>query len=77
MNRFIPPLPINYAYRIDRAEINKFPFLHSLGRLRHHIAHGAGRPQDAADLANAAVRSRARGIPLAMSDDAAGFIGSG
>jgi hypothetical protein len=32
MNRFISPLSINYAYCIDRAEINKFPFLHSLGR---------------------------------------------
>jgi hypothetical protein len=41
------------------------------------ITKRAGRPQGAADLANAAARRRARSIPLAMFDDAAGFIGSG
>ena len=37
----------------------------------------AGRPQVAADLADAAARSRDRGCPLALSDDDAGFIGIG
>ena len=45
--------------------------------LKFTITPEAGRPQDAADLADAAARSRARGIPLALSDDAAGFFGSG
>ncbi len=37
----------------------------------------AGRPQTAADLADAAARSRDRGCPLALSDGDAGFIGIG
>jgi hypothetical protein len=37
----------------------------------------AGRPQAAADLADAAARSRDRCSPLALSDDDAGFIGIG
>lgn len=47
------------------------------GRMRPHIAHRVGRSQVAADLANAAARSRDRRFPLAMSDDAASFTGSG
>jgi hypothetical protein len=35
----------------------------------------AGRPQAAADLADAAARSRDRFNPLALSDDDAGLIG--
>jgi len=36
----------------------------------------AGRMQGVADVADAAVRRRARGIPLALSDDSASVIGS-
>ncbi|MBP9174205.1 MAG: hypothetical protein KBF54_06630, partial [Rhizobiales bacterium] len=46
MNRFIPPPSINNVHCIDRAEINKFPFLHSLGQKRPHevstIRHQTG-----------------------------------
>lgn len=45
--------------------------------MRPHITHRVGRSQVAADLANAAARSRDRRFPLALSDDAAGLIGSG